>query len=338
MSIPLRVLLLEDNRSDAELVVYELQDAGFTPDWQRVETEADFLAQLRQEPDLILADYNLPGFDAMRALELRNQHCSHVPFLIVSGSIGEELAVSAMKHGASDYLLKDRLARLGQAVVQALEQRRLREAQEQSQTHIRSLLQELQQANCDLIEAYDATLEGWSRAVDLRDRETEGHSRRVTEMTLLLAQHFDIPEAEIVHMRRGAMLHDIGKLGIPDSILHKPGLLTEEEWDIMRLHPTYAYQMLSPIAFLQPALDIPYCHHESWDGSGYPRGLKGEDTPLAARIFAIADVWDALRSDRPYRPAWPAEKVTAHIRSLRGTRFDPRVVEVFLKVYSDSRL
>jgi HD-GYP domain-containing protein (c-di-GMP phosphodiesterase class II) len=139
-------------------------------------------------------------------------------------------------------------------------------------------------------------------------------------------------EAEQVHVRRGALLHDIGKMGIPDSILHKPGPLADEEGEIMRQHPVYAYQLLSPITHLRPALDIPYCHHEKWDGTGYPRGLKGEQIPLAARIFAVVDVWDALRSDRPYRAAWPEEKVRAHIREQAGKHFDPQVVEVFMNM------
>lgn len=191
------------------------------------------------------------------------------------------------------------------------------------------LFQDLQRYNLELSLAYDTTLEGWSRALDLRDKETEGHTRRVTEMTMRLARSMSIDESTLVHMRRGALLHDIGKMGIPDAILLKPGALTHDEWEIMRLHPVYAYELLSPITFLRPSLDIPYAHHEKWDGSGYPRGLKGEQIPLAARIFAIVDVYDALRSDRPYRSAWPEEKVMKHIRSLSGTHFDPVVVDAF---------
>lgn len=197
------------------------------------------------------------------------------------------------------------------------------------------LFQNLQRSNVDLMLAYDATIEGWSRALDLRDKETEGHTLRVTEMTERLARAMGISEAEIVHIRRGALLHDIGKMGVPDSILLKPDKLTEEEWAIMRQHPQLAFEMLSPIAFLRPALDIPGCHHEKWDGTGYPRGLKGEQIPLAARLFAVVDVWDALRSDRSYQAAWPEEKVLAHIRSLSGTHFDPKAVEVFMKVLGE---
>jgi HD-GYP domain-containing protein (c-di-GMP phosphodiesterase class II) len=168
--------------------------------------------------------------------------------------------------------------------------------------------------------------------MDMRDKETEGHSQRVTEMTVRIAWEMGISDDALVHIRREALLHDMGKLGIPDSILLKPGKLTDEEWAIMKKHPVYAYEMLYPIDYLRPALDIPYYHHEKWDGSGYPQGLKGDEIPMAARIFAVVDVWDALCSDRPYRPACPLEKVMEHIRSLSGTHFDPEVVEAFFQI------
>ena len=184
----------------------------------------------------------------------------------------------------------------------------------------------------ELAQAYETTLEGWSHALDLRDRETEGHTQRVTAMAVRLARAMGMSEAELGHVRRGGILHDIGKMGIPDAILLKPGALTDEEWRIMRQHPVYAYNLLSRIEYLKPALDIPYCHHEKWDGTGYPRGLKGEKIPFTARIFAVADVWDALRSDRPYRPAWSVEQVREYIRANSGTHFDPKVVAAFLKM------
>ncbi|WP_051275746.1 HD domain-containing phosphohydrolase [Desulfovirgula thermocuniculi] len=193
-----------------------------------------------------------------------------------------------------------------------------------------AMLEDLRRTGAELALAYDATIEALARALDLRDRETEGHSRRVTEMTVELARALGVGEAELVHIRRGALLHDIGKLGVPDSILQKPGPLTAEEWEVMRRHPVYAYEMLSSIEHLRPALDIPYCHHEKYDGTGYPRGLKGEEIPLAARIFAVVDVFDALCSERPYRPAWPREKALEYIRREAGRHFDPRVVEAFL--------
>jgi PAS domain S-box-containing protein len=195
-----------------------------------------------------------------------------------------------------------------------------------------TLFENLQRSNFELSMAYDATIEGWSRALDLRDKETEGHTRRVTEITVRLAQTFGLGEAELSQVRWGALLHDIGKMGIPDGILLKQGPLTDEEWVIMKQHPDFAYQMLLPIQYLRSALDIPYHHHEKWDGTGYPLGLKGEQIPLTARLFAVVDVWDALRSDRPYRPAWPEKKALDHIRALSGTHFDPQVVNVFLEL------
>jgi PAS domain S-box-containing protein/putative nucleotidyltransferase with HDIG domain len=200
-----------------------------------------------------------------------------------------------------------------------------------------NLFTDLQRTNTDLLLAYNATIEGWSHALDLRDKETEGHSQRVTQLTLELARAMNaFGERDFTYLRWGALLHDIGKMGIPDQILLKPGKLTDEEWEIMKRHPTYAFELLAPIAYLKPALDIPYCHHEKWDGTGYPRGLKAEQIPLAARLFAIVDVWDALRSDRPYRAAWSAAKVREHIQSLSGTHFDPQVVELFLQVVQDT--
>ena len=192
------------------------------------------------------------------------------------------------------------------------------------------LFNDLQRSNTELILAYDATIEGWSRALDMRDKETEGHSRRVTEMTLMLAVAMEMSENELVHVRRGALLHDIGKMGIPDNILLKPGPLTPEEWEVMRKHPVYAREMLSPITFLKHALDIPCFHHEKWDGTGYPEGLRGERIPLPARIFSVVDVWDALVSDRSYRPAWPEDKAREYLREEAGKSFDPKVVDMFL--------
>ena len=190
----------------------------------------------------------------------------------------------------------------------------------------------LQRVNMELAIAYDATIEGWSRAMDLRDKETEGHTQRVTELTVLLAKAMGIKDKEILNIRRGALLHDIGKMGIPDHILLKEGPLTVKEWKIMHKHPILAYEMLQPIRYLHQSLDIPISHHEKWDGSGYPRGLQAEQIPLVARIFAIADVWDAVTSARPYRKAWSKKKALAYIKEQSGKQFDPQVVEVFLKM------
>jgi response regulator RpfG family c-di-GMP phosphodiesterase len=197
------------------------------------------------------------------------------------------------------------------------------------------LFNDLQLSNLELTLAYDATIAGWSRAMDLRDKETEGHTQRVTDLTLKLAGAMRLGESQLTHIRHGALLHDIGKMGVPDNILLKPDQLTDEEWQKMRKHPEFAHEMLLSIRYLQPALDIPYCHHEKWDGTGYPRGLKGEEIPIAARIFAVADVWDAITSDRPYRKGWSKKEALQYIQEQSGKYFDPEVVEEFLELISD---
>jgi putative nucleotidyltransferase with HDIG domain len=196
----------------------------------------------------------------------------------------------------------------------------------------------VRQRTQELAEAYDTTLEGWAKALEFRDKETEGHSRRVTEITQILAKELGCTEEEIVQMRRGSILHDIGKMAIPDEILRKKGKLTAQEREIICQHPKIAYQLLSPIPFLKDAMKIPYYHHEKWDGTGYPLGLKGKDIPLAARIFAIADVWDAIQSDRPYNKAWPKKKAIEYIKAQAGQHFDPEIVQVFLKLIEQGRI
>ncbi len=261
------------------------------------------------------------GFVRANLLAGEEFDCYHAVPLIAKGQVKGVLEVFLRSHRTADVWLDFLETLAGQAAI-AVDNA--------------NLFTGLQRANTELVMAYDATIEGWSHAMDLRDKETEGHTLRVTELTLQLARTMGISEAELVHVRRGALLHDMGKMGIPDNILHKPGALTDEEWVIMRRHPQFAFDMLSPIAYLRPALDIPYSHHEKWDGSGYPRGLIGEQIPLAARIFAVVDVWDALRSDRPYRAAWPKEKVIEHIQAGAGSHFDSKVVEIFLQVMGGS--
>ena len=194
------------------------------------------------------------------------------------------------------------------------------------------LFENLQASNRELQDAYQATLEGWVQALDMRDKETEGHTQRVTILTERLARAMGVEGDALINIIRGALLHDIGKMAIPDGILLKPDKLTDEERALIQKHPQYAYDMLKRIDFLLPAIDIPYCHHEKWDGTGYPRKLKGEDIPLAARLFAIVDVWDAVTSDRPYRPAWTKETALTYIHEQSGKHFDPQVVETFFKV------
>ncbi len=199
-------------------------------------------------------------------------------------------------------------------------------------------LLERTRAEENLLKAYDTTLEGWAKALELRDKETEDHSRRVVELTITLAKAMGIEEEELHHIRRGAILHDIGKMGIPDEILRKRGKLTISERKVIEQHPVYSYELLSSIPFLEKALDVPYCHHEHWDGSGYPRGLKGEEIPVAARIFSVVDVWDAICSDRPYSKAWPREKAIQYLKEESGKYFDPECVSVFLDLVEQGKI
>lgn len=330
MSVPLRVLIVEDSADAATLLVAELARGGFVPTAHRVDTNRTMRAALVEQAwDLVISDLALRHFDALSALNVLKTAGADTPLIVVSGTGGEEHAVRAMKAGASDYLLKAQLGRLVPIVRRELADvitRRARLSAEQA------LREREQQAILELAAAYEATLEGWARALDLRDRETEGHSQRVTDLTVRLARKMGISEADCVHIRRGALLHDIGKMGIPDQILHKPSPLSPEEWDIMRQHPEHARRLLAPVDYLGPAVEIPYCHHEKWDGSGYPRGLKGEEIPLAARVFAVVDIWDAVRSKRPYSEAWSDERARAHLMSIAGTHLDPEVTRQFFAV------
>ncbi|KPL72365.1 phosphohydrolase [Bellilinea caldifistulae] len=197
------------------------------------------------------------------------------------------------------------------------------------------MIQDIQRAYQELQQAYRATIEGWSATLELRDKETQGHSERMLELSERLGRRMGLNEKQLEDLRYGVLLHDIGKMAVPDAILNKPGPLNDEEWDIMRQHPQFAYNLLSKIPFLKGAMDVIYCHHERWDGSGYPRGLKGEQIPLYARIFAIVDVWDALTNDRPYRQAWSVEKALAYLQEQAGILFDPQVVENFVALILD---
>jgi cyclic di-GMP phosphodiesterase len=278
-------------------------------------------------PDVILLDVMMPGMNGFEVCQRirSDEKLAEIPIIFLTALDDRQSLLNGLEAGADEFISKpyDRYelrARL-LGITRLNRYRKLT---------IERLNLEL--AHTELMSAYDATIAGWSHALDLRDKETEGHSQRVTHLTLKLAKAMGLNDEELVQMRRGALLHDIGKLGIPDAILHKPDKLNEEEWHLMRQHPQYAYDMLYPIEYLHPALDIPYYHHEKWDGTGYPHGLKGKEIPLSARIFAIADVWDALTSDRPYRPAMTDEVASTYIREQSGRHFDPQVVELFFKI------
>jgi len=298
---------------------YELYFAADGPD--------GIAAAMTLHPDLILLDVMMPhmaGFEVCERIRALPE-IAEVPILLITSLDDQSSRISGLQSGADDFITKpynsiELFARL-QTILRLNRYRRIVEQQ-----------RDLEDLHSELLIAYDKTIEGWSHALDLRDREVEGHTNRVTEIALKFAHTIGFTEEELAHVRRGGLLHDVGKLGIPDSILHKPDKLTEEEWKVMRMHPVYAYQWLSPISFLLPALNIPYCHHEKWDGTGYPRGLQGEEIPIAARLFALVDVWDALCSDRPYRKAMSPKGALEYIRSQSGSHFDPELTKVFVEL------
>jgi cyclic di-GMP phosphodiesterase len=320
------VLIVDDEYIGRETLQSVLEGEGYELEmaengFQAIEKAKKLL------PDVILLDVMMPGMTGFEVCHrIRNDpQIAEIPIIILTALDDRESLLNALKAGADDFISKpfDRY----ELRARLMGITRLNRYQKLIQERAK-----LREANAQLLSAYEATIEGWSHALDLRDRETEGHSRRVTQLTVRLAQALGISDDDILHIRRGALLHDMGKIGIPDSILHKPDKLTDEEWAIMRQHPQLAYDMLYPIEYLRPALDIPLTHHEKWDGTGYPRGLKGEEIPIVARLFAVVDVWDALTSDRPYRPAWSQEEALTYIREQSGKHFDPQVVDLFFKV------
>jgi putative two-component system response regulator len=324
--MPSTILIVDDEYSGRETLQSILEGEGYNlvmaENGPQAITKAKSIL-----PDVILLDVMMPGMTGFEVCEkIRNDpQVAEIPIIILTALDDRDSLLRGLKAGADDFISKpfDRFELRARLIGIT----RLNRYQK--------LLQErenLRAAHKRLSDAYEATIEGWSHAMDLRDKETEGHSRRVTELSIKLAQAMGMSEEEIVHLRHGALLHDMGKIGIPDSILHKPAELTDDEWAIMHQHTQFAYEMLNSIEYLRDALEIPYFHHEKWDGTGYPQGLKGEQIPIAARIFAVADVWDALTSNRPYRPAWSEDEALAYIHEQSGKHFDPRVVELFFKV------
>jgi cyclic di-GMP phosphodiesterase len=315
------ILIVDDEPSARRALESLLAGEGHGLAFATSGAEALLLAK-RLEPDLILLDVMMPGMDGLEYLRLiRNiPRLAEIPVILVTALDDRASRLAGLEAGADDYVIKpiDRVdLRMRIRTIMRLNRYR-----------------KLQDALNSLEEAYNATLEGWVRALDLREHELEGHSLRVAEMTVRLARALNVDASELIQIHRGALLHDIGKIAIPDQILRKAGPLDDAEWAIMRRHPEYARSMIEPIAFLRPALQIPYCHHERWDGKGYPRGLKGDEIPRPARIFTVVDVWDALVSDRPYRSCWEGRRVCEYIQENAGTIFDPEVVRCFLELLS----
>jgi putative two-component system response regulator len=313
------VLVVDDDPLGRAVVVQLLRAEGCT-----VEDAADgrsgYDKAVRLHPDLILLDVVMPGLDGFQVCEKIRQKpgIADVPILMVTSLEDRPSRIRGIESGADDFLSKP------------IDPTELR-------ARVRTILRlnryrRMAKLNAELQIAYEATLEGLVRALDLRDHETEGHTQRVTTMTMTLAEAIGVPHDQLIHVRRGALLHDLGKIGIPDAVLLKPGRLTPEERTIIEQHPTFAYKVLESIEFLKPAIEIPWCHHERWDGKGYPQGLAGTQIPLAARVFAVVDVWDAVTSKRPYHDGMTRDEARAILRKAAGSHFDPMVVDLFLEL------
>lgn len=320
----LRVIFIEDTIDDAEIFVRLFRKHWHEVTYRIVETEAAlFLALTEEVYDLALCDYKMPMLTATRALDVvRESQQRDIPFIVLSGTVAEDSDLDVLKRGANDFVPKDEQGDTDKKhprLIWAMK-RELRDAARRMGDRIK------------LGHSYEMTIQAWGEALELRDPFTSGHTLRVTDLTLRLARRYNhnMSHKEFINIQRGALTHDIGKMGIPDNILNKPGPLTVEEKKIMDAHPVLAYKMLSHIPFLRDSLDIPYCHHEKVDGSGYPRGLKGEAIPIAARLFSLADVYDALTSDRPYRKAWTKERALNHIRLEKNISFDPQIADMFI--------
>jgi putative nucleotidyltransferase with HDIG domain len=332
---PERILVVDDEEPIREIVCSMLASAGYTCSQAASGLEALALLESGEEFALMLSDLMMAELDGIGLLERTKERFPDMPVVMVTAVHDISVALAAIRNGAYDYLLKPfEREQLLATARRALENRRLKLENRAYQTNLESLVaartEQLRQAMQDLERSYDITLEALGDALDLKDAETEGHSKRVTAFTIAMARAMGLPADRIRVIARGAFLHDVGKMAIPDAILRKPGKLTDVEVAIMREHCYRGYQMLRKIPFLQEAAEIVYAHQERWDGTGYPRNLKGEQIPLGARIFAIADTLDAIRSDRPYRPAQSFVAAREEIVRWSGRQFDPKVVDTFL--------
>jgi putative nucleotidyltransferase with HDIG domain len=334
---PERILVVDDEEPIREIVCSMLNSAGYTCSQASSGLEALAVLQSGDEFELVLSDLMMAELDGIGLLERAKEQFPDMPVIMVTAVHDISVALAAIRNGAYDYLLKPfEREQLLATARRALENRRLRMENRAYQTNLETLVaartDQLHQAMQDLERSYDITLEALGDALDLKDAETEGHSKRVTAFTIAIARAMGLAPDRIRVIARGAFLHDVGKMAIPDAILRKPGKLNDVEVAIMREHCARGYQMLRKIPFLQEAADIVYAHQERWDGTGYPRQLKGEQIPLGARIFAVADTLDAICSDRPYRPAQDFAAAREEIARWSGKQFDPKVVQTFLSM------
>ncbi|MBZ5628173.1 MAG: response regulator [Acidobacteriia bacterium] len=332
-----RILIVDDEEAIREIVHSMLMMAGYRCQQASSGIEALAILESGEQFDLMLSDLMMAEMDGIALLERTKEKYPDMPVVMVTAVHDISVALKAIRDGAYDYLLKPFEREQLQAIVRrALENRRLKLENRAYQTNLEALVtartEQLRQTMQDLERSYDITLEALGDALDLKDAETEGHSKRVTAFTIAMAHGIGLPQDKIRVIARGAFLHDIGKMAIPDSILRKPGALTQEEITRMQEHCYSGYQMLRKIPFLTEAAEIVYSHQERWDGTGYPRGLKGNDIPLGARLFSIADTLDAIMSDRPYRAAQTFSAAREEIMRWSGRQFDPEVVKVFLSI------
>src|SRR6266568_3836867 len=330
-----RILVVDDEETIREIVSSMLSGANFRTRQAASGIEALAILESGEEFDLVLSDLMLAEMDGIALLERAKERYPDMPIVMVTAVHDIQVALQALRNGAYDYLLKPfEREQLLATVRRALENRRLKRENDAYRTNLEALVtartEQLRKAVRELEESYDITLEALGDALDLKDRETEGHSKRVTAFTIAIAKTMGLPSEQIRVIARGAFLHDIGKMAIPDAILNKPGKLDPNEIETMREHPYRGYQIVKKISFLSEAAEIVYAHQEKFDGTGYPRGLKGDQTPLGARIFSIADTLDAMMSNRPYRAAQPFSAAREEILRWSGRQFDPQVVEAFL--------
>src|SRR5882757_855100 len=332
-----RILVVDDEETIREIVSSMLTTAGYKCRQAASGLEALALLESGEEFELMLSDLMMAGLDGNGLLEKTKEKFPDMPVVMVTAVHDISVALAAIRNGAYDYLLKPfEREQLLATVRRALENRRLKLENRTYQTNLETLVtartDQLRKALSSLERSYDITLEALGDALDLKDAETEGHSRRVTAFTIAIARKMGLPKEEINVIARGAFLHDIGKMAIPDAILLKPGKLTDDEMAIMREHCYRGYKIISRIPFLAEAAEIVYSHQERYDGLGYPRGLKGNEIPLGARMFSIADTLDAITSNRVYRPAQSFEAARKEIKDWSGRQFDPDIVKIFLEM------
>ena len=328
-----RLLVVDDETSVRELLAEGLDMFGYEA-LTAADAEAAFEIVKQADIDLVLTDIEMPGEDGMKLLARIKSHDADLDVIMVTGVVDTHTAIRAIRQGACDYLTKPfNLDEVQIVIERTLEKRRLIEDNRAHQEHLEELVAERTQ---QLKDSYESTLQALVTALDFRDNETQGHSSRVVEYAVQVAEVMQVADLDMTTIRWGAILHDVGKIGVPDQVLLKPDKLDSDEWELMRQHPEMGYRMLQHIAFLQPALDIVFSHQERYDGTGYPRGLKGEEIPLGARIFAVVDTFDAMTSNRPYRAALTIQDARDEILEFAGTQFDPKVAEAFLSIDADN--